>query len=110
MKLNFIYITLFTLLSVSIFSQADKDNKELIIQAETKLKLENYEDALEDYLQLVAAEPKNELYNYNTAFCYLNKNIFLFFIMILIYSFVFLFYHIFRNYNHPFLFFQINRL
>ena len=75
MKLNFIYITLFTLLSVSIFSQADKDNKELIIQAETKLKLENYEDALEDYLQLVAAEPKNELYNYNTAVCYLNTNI-----------------------------------
>ncbi len=40
-----------------------------------KLKAENYEDALGDYLQLINEDPKNETYNYNVAVCYLNSNV-----------------------------------
>lgn len=75
MKLNNIYIAILTLFCATSFAQADMDKMDLIAQGEAKLKLENYEDALDDYLQLVALEPKNETYNYNTAVCYLNTNI-----------------------------------
>lgn len=44
-------------------------------EAANKMKLGNYEDALTDYLQLLNAEPKNELYNYNAGVCYLNSNV-----------------------------------
>ncbi len=57
------------------FAQKDKDIKALVTEGESRLKVENYEDALEDFLQLVAIDPKNENYNYNTAVCYLNTNI-----------------------------------
>ncbi|MBA3663107.1 MAG: PD40 domain-containing protein [Bacteroidetes bacterium] len=56
-------------------AQDKKDIKALTASAELKLKVENYEDALEDYLQLVKLESKNESVNYNTAVCYLNSNI-----------------------------------
>ncbi len=64
----------FVLLSLLSFSQ-DINIKALANQAEQKLAAENYEDALEDYLQLAKQESKNELYNYNVAVCYLNTNI-----------------------------------
>lgn len=44
-------------------------------EAAAKLKLENYEDALLDYLQLLNADPKNIDYNYNVGVCYLNTNL-----------------------------------
>jgi hypothetical protein len=65
-------ICLFTLQSLA---QDKKDIKALTASAELKLKSENYEDALEDYLQLQSLDPKNETVNYNTAVCYLNSNI-----------------------------------
>ena len=51
------------------------DDKTLAIEAEAKLKAENYEDALEDYLSLLSTDPKNDIYNYNAGVCYLNTNI-----------------------------------
>ncbi len=57
------------------YSQNSKDLKNLSKNAEYKFKMENYEDALEDYLSLVAEDPKNEGFNYNLAVCYLNSNI-----------------------------------
>ncbi len=71
-KLFLFYIALF--FSATLFSQST-NVKTLINNAETKLSAENYDDALEDYLQLISIEPKNDLYNYNTAVCYLNTNI-----------------------------------
>lgn len=62
------------LTSTWIFSQ-NKSDKELAVEAELKLKAENYEEALEDYLSLISSDPKNETYNYNAAVCYLNSNI-----------------------------------
>lgn len=56
-------------------AQDKKDFKVLTASAENKFKVENYEDALEDYLQLTAIDSKNESVNYNTAVCYLNTNI-----------------------------------
>lgn len=62
--LPFLFITL-------IGASQDKVNAE---EAANKMKLGNYEDALADYLQLLNAEPKNELYNYNAGICYINSN------------------------------------
>ncbi len=68
------FILLFFLInSLTIFSQND-DVKTLTTEAELKFKLKNYDDALEDYLQLVKLDSKNETVNYNTAVCYLNTN------------------------------------
>ncbi|MCW3077891.1 MAG: hypothetical protein JWO32_2500 [Bacteroidetes bacterium] len=55
--------------------QNNKDLKVITASAESKLKTENYEDALEDYLQAAVLDAKNESINYNTAVCYLNSNI-----------------------------------
>lgn len=68
---------LFALIILSNFSwaQSNKDIKSLSNSANLKFKAENYEEALEDYLQLVSEEPKNQSYNYNLAVCYLNSNI-----------------------------------
>jgi tetratricopeptide (TPR) repeat protein len=63
----------FVAISSHAFSQT-AEFKALMADAESKLKIENYEDALEEYLQLVKLEPKNETVNYNTAVCYLNTN------------------------------------
>ncbi|MBS1652049.1 MAG: PD40 domain-containing protein [Bacteroidetes bacterium] len=65
--------SIFLLVPLVIFSQT-LNQKDLTERAEKKFKLENYEDALEDYLQLVKIDPKNEEVNYNTAVCYLNAN------------------------------------
>ncbi len=75
MKFKIFVIGFFAFLSTNNFAQTNKDAKELLAEGEARLKLENYEDALEDFLQLVAISPKNESYNYNTAVCYLNTNI-----------------------------------
>lgn len=40
-----------------------------------KFKVENYEDALIDYLQLLNEDNKNIQYNYNVGVCYLNSNL-----------------------------------
>ncbi len=55
-------------------AQQDKDAKLLAGEAEKKFLSENYEDALEDYLQLLSTDAKNELYNYKAGVCYLNTN------------------------------------
>ncbi len=69
--LSLIIVCLF----VSKVGLAQKELKNLQNAALVKFKAENYEEALEDYLQLVKEEPKNENYNYNLAVCYLNSNI-----------------------------------
>lgn len=51
-----------------------KDTKALVKSAEAKFKTENYDEALDDYLQLVNDDPKNPLFNYNLGVCYLNSN------------------------------------
>lgn len=43
-------------------------------KAAAKFKAGNYEEALEDYIQLLSEEPRNEVYNYNIGVCYLNGN------------------------------------
>jgi hypothetical protein len=43
--------------------------------ANEKFMNRNFADALEDYLELLEKEPKNEKYNYRVAVCYLNTNI-----------------------------------
>lgn len=42
--------------------------------AEDKLMAGNFEDAISDYVALLAQEPQNEKYAYNLAVCYLNYN------------------------------------
>lgn len=44
-------------------------------EAEQKFNYGNYEEALDDYLDLLESDPRNEKYNYNVAVCYLNTNI-----------------------------------
>lgn len=74
MKKIFVSVILLCLISLQSVSQS-KDVKALSSSAEEKLKSGNYEDALDDYLQLLTLDKKNENYNYNTAVCYLNTNI-----------------------------------
>lgn len=57
------------------FSQTDKDIKLIAADAAKKIQVENYEDAIEDYKQVLNSDPKNEEYNYNIGVCYLNTNI-----------------------------------
>ena len=64
----------FVFVAGSLLSQ-NGDVKKQELEADIKLKAENYEEALEDYLQLLTIDPKNELYNYNAGVCYLNTNI-----------------------------------
>lgn len=73
--LKFLSLSFLLLNCSQIFAQTENEIKELSTQGEARLKLEDYEEALESYLQLVAIDPKNETYNYNTAVCYLNTNI-----------------------------------
>lgn len=60
---------------VSFSGFGQEDTKKMEAEAELKFKAENYEDALDDYLQLLQSEPGNETYNYNAGVCYLNTNI-----------------------------------
>jgi hypothetical protein len=73
--LKLLLLSFFILLNTKNFGQTQTEIKDLSAQGEAKLKLEDYEEALEIFLQLVALDPKNETYNYNTAVCYLNTNI-----------------------------------
>jgi len=64
------------LLFISALAYSQKSEiKGLVAEADSKMQTENYEDAIDDYLQLLASDPKNELYNYNVGVCYLNSNI-----------------------------------
>lgn len=66
-------IAVFLVLFVQVLTA--QNDKELAAAAESKLKAENYEDALEDYISLLSTDPRNEMYNYNAGVCYLNSNI-----------------------------------
>ena len=69
-------IPLFVLLSVQTISfSQEKETKALQHSAELNLKNGNYDDALEDYLQLIKIDQKNADYNYKLGVCYLNTNI-----------------------------------
>ncbi len=74
MKYKTYLFTFLSLLITNLFAQSNKDVKVLTASSDLKLKLENYDDALDDYLQLISIDPKNEIYNYNVAVCYLNSN------------------------------------
>lgn len=60
---------------ISVLNAQTKDSKALVANGTAKLKAENYEEAIDDFLQLVKEDPKNESYNYNLAVCYLNSNL-----------------------------------
>lgn len=67
-------------LSLSVFFNVaaiaqDEDGKIDPYKADAKFNYGNYEGALDDYLNLLDADPKNDKYNYNIAICYLNTNI-----------------------------------
>ncbi|HWY09709.1 MAG TPA: tetratricopeptide repeat protein [Bacteroidia bacterium] len=68
------FATYLVLISTFGFGQ-NRDIKKEEFEAETKMKAENYEEALDDYQQLLTIDPKNETYNYNIGVCYLNTNI-----------------------------------
>ncbi len=66
---------LFIILSSLSHAQNKVNLKFIMTDAEKKFQAGDYEDALEEYLQLLSTQPKNELYNYNAGVCYLNTNI-----------------------------------
>jgi hypothetical protein len=68
------FLLIFFCITVCGFAQ-NNDEKYLLALAEQKLKLENYDDALEDFLQLHSIDSKSESYNYNLGVCYLNTNV-----------------------------------
>ena len=72
-----ILLVLLVLLNAAVNAQEEDDALVKVTpeNASAKMKLENYEDALGDYLQLLNEDPKNETYNYNVAVCYLNSNV-----------------------------------
>lgn len=73
MKKHFLLIALSCFTSV-FYSQEDGLTKVSPDEANAKMKLGNYEDALTDYLQLLNEDSRNETYNYNVGVCYLNIN------------------------------------
>lgn len=75
MKSKIYLSVLLSFFLIHLYGQDSKELKQYTASAETKLKSENYEDALEDYLQAATLDAKNENINYNTAVCYLNSNI-----------------------------------
>ncbi len=75
MNIRFLFIIFSLIVASSAFAQSSKDIKTLTNSANLKFKADNYEDALDDYLQLVSDDPKNINFNYNLAVCYLNSNI-----------------------------------
>jgi tetratricopeptide (TPR) repeat protein len=76
MKIKILSIALFLGISFLTFSQTDEEVRKVSPQeAEAKLNAGNYEEALDDFLNLLAQDSKNEKYNYNVAVCYLNTNI-----------------------------------
>jgi tetratricopeptide (TPR) repeat protein len=69
------FLTIFFVFAAGLIISQNGDIKKLELEAEIRLKAENYEEALEDYLNLLGLDPKNEEYNYNIGICYLNSNI-----------------------------------
>ncbi|MBK7667989.1 MAG: PD40 domain-containing protein [Sphingobacteriaceae bacterium] len=69
------FLVIFFVFAAGLLISQNGDVKKLELEADIKLKAENYEDALEDYLQLLTLDQKNEIYNYNAGVCYLNSNI-----------------------------------
>lgn len=72
MKRLIIFLT-FALFCQNLFSQ-NVDEKKLLESAKEKLLNENFDEALEEWLQLYQINPKNIEYQYNIAVCYLNSN------------------------------------
>lgn len=70
--LSFAFLLAFNINSIT--SQI-KEEKNLNHSAEAKLKSGNYDEALEDFLQLIKLDQKNIDYNYKLGVCYLNTNI-----------------------------------
>jgi tetratricopeptide (TPR) repeat protein len=70
------YLLLFVLNSITVFYYAQDEGLTKVTPelAAGKMKVGNYEDALDDYLQLLNEDPRNESYNYNVGVCYLNNN------------------------------------
>lgn len=73
-KLTYTSICFILLLIVNTISAQD-EKKTDPFSAEQKFISGNYEGALEDYLNLLEKDSKNDKYNYNIAICYLNTNI-----------------------------------
>lgn len=69
------FLLIFGCLLPSLKAQDESLTKVTPELASEKFKLENYEAALGDYLQLLKEDPKNLTYNYNIAVCYLNSNV-----------------------------------
>ncbi len=65
---------IFLLNTVKLISQ-EINEKRLLESAKEKMQNENFEEALEDWLQLYQVDSKNMEYQYNIAVCYLNTNV-----------------------------------
>lgn len=68
------FICLFAGLLPGAFLTAQEQNADPKSAAD-KFSSGNYEEALEDYLDLLEKDPKNDKYNYRVGVCYLNTNI-----------------------------------
>jgi len=68
-------LVIFNLLFVSFAFSQNISEKKLSEAAKEKMLNENFEEALDDWLQLYQLNPKNIDYQYNIAVCYLNTNI-----------------------------------
>ncbi|GIV27843.1 MAG: hypothetical protein KatS3mg027_1657 [Bacteroidia bacterium] len=64
----------FLVLIFSMLKAQNIDEKKLLESAKEKMLNENFEEALDDWLQLYQINPKNIDYQYNIAVCYLNTN------------------------------------
>ncbi|MGZ4038036.1 MAG: hypothetical protein ACXVPQ_09440 [Bacteroidia bacterium] len=74
-KLKRFFLMVLCVAISAAYAQPAKEVKLSAAEAEKKFQAGNYEDALDDFLQLLTQDPKNELYNYNAGVCYLNTNI-----------------------------------
>ncbi len=69
MKKIIFFGAFFTFVSLLAYSQQVTEQT-----AEAKLNVGNFEDALDEYLELIKIDSRNETYNYNIGLCYLNTN------------------------------------
>ncbi len=70
-----IFLLLFQIFRFGIVYSQNIDEKKLAESAKEKMLNENFDEALDDWLQLYQVNPKNAEYQYNIAVCYLNSNI-----------------------------------
>jgi hypothetical protein len=75
MKKTISLVSAVLLLFSANFAVAQDDKKVDPFVTDQKFQFGNYESALDDYLNLLDNDPKNEKYPYNIAICYLNTNI-----------------------------------